>query len=59
MNIKQQILKKLMYSKGMSYNALRDEVPSNKFTYHLNQLVEDDIIKKKILSTHLLQKEPT
>ncbi len=47
MNIKQQILKKLMYSKGMSYNALRDEVPSNKFTYHLNQLVEDDIIKKE------------
>jgi len=46
MNISQQILKKLMYNKGMSFNKLREEVPSNKFTYHLNKLLEDNIIKK-------------
>ncbi|MBN1175415.1 NUDIX domain-containing protein [Candidatus Woesearchaeota archaeon] len=46
MDISQQILKKLMYNKGMSYNKLRDEVPSNKFAYYLNKLVEEDIVKK-------------
>jgi len=35
-----------MYNKGMSYNRLRDEVPSNKFAYHLGKLVEKNIIKK-------------
>ncbi len=48
MDIEQQILKKLMYNKGMSYNRLRDEVPSNKFAYHLGKLVEKNIIKKTI-----------
>ncbi|MCF7799053.1 NUDIX domain-containing protein [Candidatus Woesearchaeota archaeon] len=46
MNIEQQILKKLMYNKGMSYNRLRDEVPSNKFAYYLNKLATEGIIKK-------------
>lgn len=46
MDIEQQILKKLMYNKEMSYNRLRDEVPSNKFAYHLNKLIDKKIIKK-------------
>lgn len=46
MDISKQILKKLMYNKGMTYNKLRDEVPSNKFAYYLNKLVDDNIVKK-------------
>lgn len=47
MDIEQQILKKLMYNKDMSYNRLRDEIPSNKFSYHLNKLIEQGIIVKE------------
>jgi ADP-ribose pyrophosphatase YjhB (NUDIX family) len=51
MDIEQQILKKLMYNKGMSYNRLRDEVPSNKFAYHIGKLVDKGVIKKATQET--------
>lgn len=36
-----------MYNKGMQYNKLRENIPSNKFAYHLNHLAEEGIIEKK------------
>jgi ADP-ribose pyrophosphatase YjhB (NUDIX family)/predicted transcriptional regulator len=46
MDIKERILKKLMYAKDLTYNELREELRSNKFAYHLKSLITDGFIKK-------------
>ncbi len=46
--IQKQILKKFMYNTQLRYNEIWDKtIASNKFNYHLQQLVEEGVIEKK------------
>ena len=46
--IQKQILKKFMYNSNLKYSELWDKtIPSNKFNYHLQQLINRDIVIKK------------
>ena len=45
--IRQEILRKLTHNPIMSFNQLwNKEIPSNKFAYHVEVLVEDNLIEK-------------
>ena len=46
--IQKHILKKFMYNEALRFNEILDkEFPSNKFNYHLQQLIEKNIIEKE------------
>ena len=48
MVVKKHILKKFMYNESLKFNEILDKAfPSNKFDYHLKQLVGEGLIIKK------------
>ncbi|MGM5481713.1 MAG: NUDIX domain-containing protein [Nanobdellota archaeon] len=55
--IQKHILKKFMYNDALRFNEILDkEFPSNKFNYHLQQLIIKNIIEKENERYHLTAK---
>lgn len=48
MNIREAILDQFLHEQTLSFSAIRKalDVPSNKLSYHLQQLVEEDLLEK-------------